>query len=120
MESIIVYQADALGFFIYPTTAYELGLQPGDYNVPYGAKRTAPPEAPAGFVARSSGPEEWILVEDHRKDELYYVATPAVGDTLAVYKPYSMGTLVVVDGQEFIYDGGGPVPSWLAEKLTTD
>lgn len=113
MDWITVYQADALGFYNHEGRAYELFLQPGEYNIPFGAKRTAPPVTAAGFVARSSGPEEWTVVEDHRKDVLFYEKTPAAGDAPAVFAQYQMNTMVEIGGVELSYDGGGEVPAWL-------
>ncbi|MCW5299263.1 phage tail protein [Herbaspirillum lusitanum] len=116
MNSIAVYQADALGFFLYPAQAFELPLQPGDFNIPYGALLDAPPAAPQGFVARVSE-GEWKLVEDHRRDHLFYMAQAVVGDEPAIFAEYTIGTAVMVDGQELQYDGGGPVPVWLTSQL---
>ncbi|OWY32029.1 phage tail protein [Herbaspirillum aquaticum] len=116
MSSIIVYQADALGFFLYPTQAFELPLQPGDFNIPYGALIEEPPAASPGFVARTSE-SGWQLVEDHRQDRLFYELQPAAGDELAIFAEYTTGSQVVVDGQTLRYDGGGPVPAWLISQL---
>ncbi len=116
MSSITVYQADALGFFLYPTQAFELPLQPGDFNIPYGALIEEPPAAPQGYVARVVG-SEWQLVEDHRQDRLFYVMQPAAGDELAMFAEYLIGSQLALDGQELRYDGGGPVPAWLISQL---
>lgn len=116
MSSITVYQADPQGFFLYATEAYELPLQLGDFNVPYGALIDAPPAATQGYVARA-GENGWQLVEDHRQDRLFYVLQPAAGDELAVFAEYVIGSEVSVDGQELRYDGGGPVPAWLIAQL---
>ena len=116
MSSITVYQGDALGFFLYPTQAFELPLQPGDFNIPYGALIEEPPAAPPGFVARV-GESGWKLVEDHRQERLFYVLQSAAGDELAIFSEYPIGSQVVVDGQEQRYDGGGPVPAWLLAEL---
>ncbi|WP_112069206.1 phage tail protein [Herbaspirillum rubrisubalbicans] len=116
MSSITVYQADPLGFFLYPTEAFELPLQPGDFNIPYGALTDAPPAVPQGYAARVGG-NGWHLVEDHRQDRLFYMSQAAAGDELAIFAEYVIGTLVIVDGQELRYDGGGPVPSWLMTQL---
>ena len=116
MSSITVFQADPLGFFLYPTEAFALPLQPGDFNVPYGALIDEPPAAPQGFVARV-GDSGWQLVEDHRQDRLFYMAQVAKGDELAIFADYTIGDRVMVDGQEQRYDGGGPVPDWLMAQL---
>ncbi|QJQ02097.1 phage tail protein [Herbaspirillum rubrisubalbicans Os34] len=116
MRSITVYQADPLGFFLYPTEAFELPLQPGDFNIPYGALADAPPPVPQGHVARIAD-NSWSLVEDHRQDRLFYMIQAAAGDELSIFSEYVIGTSVMVDGQEQRYDGGGPVPAWLVAKL---
>lgn len=113
MDWITVYQADALGFYNHEERAYELYLQPGEYNVPYGAKHTAPPATGPGYVARSSGTEEWTVVEDHRKDVLFYEKDPADGEKPAVFAQYEMNSAVVIGGVELRYDGGGELPPWL-------
>lgn len=101
MNTIPVYQADANGFFLYESKASELALDPGNYNIPFGAVVAAPPKCPAGEVARLVN-GEWAAVEDHRDDTLYVVGTNA---------KYTLGS--VVDGQS--YDGGGPLPEWLTD-----
>jgi len=72
MNQITVYQTDEDGAFLHPVIATELALAPGTYNVPFGAKLTAPPDAPEGHVAIATG-DDWTTVEDHRKDTLYLV-----------------------------------------------
>lgn len=101
MKSINVYQADPNGFFLYESKAHELALDPGNFNVPFGAVSIAPPEAIAGQVAQLVG-GEWTLVEDHRADTLYVIANGT---------RYTLGE--AVDGQ--CYDGGGPLPEWLTD-----
>lgn len=101
MNTIPVYQADANGFYLYESKASELALDPGNYNIPFGAVQSAPPKCIDGEVARLVN-GEWGVVEDHRADTLYVVATGA---------KYTLGT--AVDGQS--YDGGGPVPEWLTD-----
>ncbi|MCI1005051.1 phage tail protein [Herbaspirillum sp. C7C8] len=110
MSLITVYQADPQGFFLYPTEAFELPLQPGDFNIPYGALIDEPPAAQQGYVARfvENG---WQLVEDHRRDLLFYRSVTAEG--VEEYREYAVNTPVEVGGEVLIYDGGGPVPSWL-------
>lgn len=112
-KSIDVWQTDPVGFLLYATKAFELALQPGSYNVPYGALTVAPPEAQAGYVARAVSDTEWMLVEDHRFDALYYVKTPATETERAVVEPYQMREVVEADGESVSYDGGGPIPDWL-------
>ncbi|WP_413460234.1 phage tail protein [Herbaspirillum huttiense] len=113
MEAITVYQADSLGFYLYSLLAHELAMQPGSFNVPYGAKLAPPPATEPGYVARSSGPEEWTVVEDHRKEVLFYEKTPAAGDAPAVFAQYEMSSVVEIGGMALRYDGGGEIPAWL-------
>lgn len=112
MSSITVYQADMAGFFLYDVKAYELALQEGEYNIPFMALRAAPKDAPPGYVNRVAG-DDWVVVEDHREDVLYYVKTPATEDKPALIERYQMASVVAVDGQNVSFDGGGPIPSWL-------
>jgi hypothetical protein len=105
MATINVYQTDDHGFYLYETVAYEFPLAPGTYNIPYGAYTDAPPEVAAGMVARRVD-DEWVVVEDHRKDVLYVVASG---------QQYTIGSIVEVDGADQSYDGGGPVPTWLTD-----
>lgn len=101
MNTITVYQADADGFFLYESKASELALDPGHFNVPFGAVPAEPPSVSSGQVARLMN-GEWTVVEDHRSDMLYVIATGA---------SYQVGTNV--HGQS--YDGGGPIPVWLTD-----
>jgi len=101
MKSIDVFQADPTGFFLYASKANELALDPGNFNVPFGAVPVAPPEAIPGQVARLVD-GEWALVEDHRTDTLYVIASGA---------RYTLGE--AIEGQR--YDGGGPLPEWLTD-----
>lgn len=103
MKTKVVYQTNPDGLFLYETVANELALQPGSFNVPYGAVGTPPPEVAAGAVARWTG-EEWVSVEDHRGDVLY------VADSGELY---SLGSAVEVNEDEVNYAGWGPVPAWL-------
>lgn len=109
-----VWQSDLLGFLLYPVIAYELTLQPGSFNIPFGAVESEPWPAPAGMVNRANDDwAAWVLVEDHRRDALYYVKEPATGEKQAVLELYRMGAVIEIDGQTESYDGGGPIPTWL-------
>ncbi len=113
-----VWQADLLGFLLYPAIAHELALQPGSYNVPFGALEVEPLPAPAGMVNRANEDwTSWQLVEDHRRDQLYYLFSPATDQAPAQYAQYVMNTSVEIDGVAVLYDGGGPVPAWLLTEL---
>jgi len=103
MQQITVYQTDADGAFLHPVTAHELAMSPGVYNVPFGAKLAAPPEAPAGQVAVAAG-DLWFTVEDHRQDTLYVVASG---------QPYAINTTLLIDAAAVRYTGLGPIPDWL-------
>ncbi|WP_353191951.1 phage tail protein [Pandoraea pnomenusa] len=103
MEEKTVYQTDAAGFFLYRTTAHELFLSPGEFNVPYGAVEAEPPAANDGSVPKWDG-EKWMIVEDHRQKSLYVVATGAA---------YTLGDTVELNSESVTYDGGGPIPAWL-------
>jgi hypothetical protein len=104
-KHITVYQTDRDGIYLYETVAHELGLDEDVYNVPYGAYTESPPPAPAGSVARRVG-DAWETVEDYRAVALWVVATRA---------PYGLGAKEVVAGQELIYPGWGPLPTWLTD-----
>ncbi|VVE55305.1 hypothetical protein PIN31009_04955 [Pandoraea iniqua] len=103
MEEKIVYQTDESGFFLYQTTAHELFLSPGEFNVPYGAVEAEPPAVNEGSVSRWDG-EKWTIVEDNRRKLLYVVTTSA---------PYTIGEPVDLVNETVRYDGGGPIPAWL-------
>ncbi|AJC15147.1 hypothetical protein [Pandoraea sputorum] len=105
MEPKTVYQTDEHGRFLYPTTAHELFLSPGKYNVPYGAVETEPPDTETGKVQKWTD-GVWKLVEDNRGKSLYVVHS---GDK------YSLSTVVEIDGESVTYHGAGPIPAWLAE-----
>lgn len=116
-----VWQADLLGFLLYSAVAHELALQPGSYNVPFGALEVEPLPAPAGMVNRANEDwTSWELVEDHRRDQLYYLSSPATDQAPAQYAQYVMNTPVEIDGVTASYDGGGPVPGWLMVLLPED
>ncbi|OZI26846.1 hypothetical protein CAL26_05920 [Bordetella genomosp. 9] len=101
-----VYQTDTSGLFLYPTKANELALDAGNYNIPFGAVRQSPPQAPEGHVARWNG-QAWDVVEDHRGDTLYMVGTG---------KQYTLGEIAEVDGQDARYSGWGEIPAWLTTE----
>jgi len=103
MNQITVYQTDEDGAFLHPVVATELTLAPGTYNVPFGAKLTAPPDAPEGHVAIAVG-EDWTTVEDHRKDTLYLVDSG---------EPYALKTTFALNGVAARYTGLGAIPDWL-------
>jgi len=100
-----VYQIDDQGLLLHEREAPTKGhLQ----------VMVAPPEVPAGHVARwvtalhpvvdtktygDQGTGSWEVIEDHRKDELW----------IDHGKPYTLGE--DADGQS--YDGLGPLPAWL-------
>lgn len=104
-QQITVYQTDADGLFLHAVTANELALQPGTYNVPYGARLTPPPEAPTGQAALAVG-ESWMLVEDHRDTKLYRIDG----------SEYAAGSTVLEGGHAVRYPGWGPVPAWLTSN----
>lgn len=100
-----VYQLDDQGLLLHEREAPTKGhLQ----------VMVAPPEVPAGHVARwvtalhpvidtksygDSGTGAWEVIEDHRKDSLW----------LSHGQPYTLGE----DREGQAYDGLGPVPAWL-------
>ena len=100
-----VYQLDDQGLLLHEREAPTKGhLQ----------VMVAPPEVPAGHVARwvtalhpvvdtktygDQGTGSWEVIEDHRKDKLW----------LAHGRPYVLD--IDTDGQT--YDGLGPLPAWL-------
>lgn len=106
MKNIDVYQTDDHGLFLYEAQANELPLDPGKFNIPYGAVLTPPPAAPAGKVARWNG-KAWEMVEDYRGASLYMASTGAA---------YTLGSSVEVDGKYVQYDGWGPLPDWLTDQ----
>lgn len=105
METKPVFQTDQSDFYLYEAVANELPLSPGAFNIPYGAYEDRPPVAPEGMVARRNG-NAWVVVEDHRRDVLYVVATG---------QQYSIGSHVEAEGDTLVYDGGGAVPAWLTD-----
>jgi len=103
MNQITVYQTDEDGAFLHPIIANELAQSPGVYNVPFGAKLTAPPDAPEGYVAVAVS-EDWTTVEDHRQDTLYLVESG---------EPYALKTTIALNGSAVRYTGLGAIPDWL-------
>jgi len=103
MNQITVYQTDEDGAFLHPVVANELAQSPGFYNVPFGAKLAAPPNAPEGHVAVAVG-EGWTTVEDHRQDTLYLVESG---------EPYALKTTIALNGSAVRYTGLGAIPNWL-------
>jgi len=102
-NSITVYQTDEDGAFLHPVLAHELAQSPGAYNVPFGAKLTAPPEVATGEVAVAAG-DYWFTVENHREDTLYVVDSG---------QPYALKTTLIVNAAAVRYTGLGPIPDWL-------
>lgn len=60
---MIVYQTNAAGIFIGPTTADPNPLTPGEFLIPGGCVTTAPPTSPIGFRARWTG-AAWLLEDE--------------------------------------------------------
>jgi len=96
MNQITVYQTDADGAFLHSVVANELALAPGFFNVPHGAKLTAPPEVPADHVAVALG-DDWITTEEHRKETLY-VAESGV--------KYDFNSTIITNATAARYTGG--------------
>ena len=65
-----VFQTDNDGLYLYQSTANELALTPGTFNIPYGAYEDAPPAPPAGKWPRRLG-DAWAMVDDYRTTPLY-------------------------------------------------
>ncbi len=103
MKSITVYQADENGHFLYQTTASELYLSPGNFNVPYCAVEVEPPVAAGGMVPKWDG-LAWTIVEDHRHETLYVAETG---------QEYHYGAAVQIGGESVTFHGTGPIPHWL-------
>ncbi|MDR2188947.1 MAG: hypothetical protein LBE62_13055 [Azonexus sp.] len=101
MQTKPCYQLDADGCYVFTAIARAFPDDPENYNIPGDAVLAAPPETPAGSVARWTG-SAWEIIADHRRDTLYRVAG---GQT------YSIGA--DVQGQH--YNGLGPIPAWLSE-----
>lgn len=105
MQHKTFYQTNPFGFFLYEDQAHELLLQPGEFNIPYGAVETPPPAVGEGFIQKLVE-GEWTVVEDHRQAVLYLVEGGA---------QYQFGSHVDVDSASVTYDGGGPIPAWLTD-----
>jgi len=103
MNQITVYQTDEDGAFLHSVIANELAQSPGFYNVPFGAKLTAPPDPPTDQVAVAVG-DSWFTVEDHRQDTLYVVESS---------QQYALKTTIMVGSGAVRYTGLGPIPDWL-------
>lgn len=108
MSTIPVWQTDSAGFLVCQVLANELAMQPGVFNVPYGAYTDAPEPAPAGYVTRRID-DAWVQVEDYRAETLYISGT----DT-----EYKVGSSIDIDGEDYVYDGSGPMPDWLSLSAT--
>lgn len=107
MNQIPVFQTNSDGLFLYQAVAHEFPLQPGVFNVPYGAKLTPPPDAPAGQIAQAIG-DGWRLVEDHREQSFYRTDTA---------EPYEVGQAVLIGEQVVRYPGWDVVPAWLTAAV---
>src|SRR5262245_34830224 len=109
MATKTVYQTDLISrVYLFPVEANELPFVPGYFNIPFGAFEDQPPEAPAGEVARrTEDGSEWEVVEDHRTDTFYLVATG---------EQYQLGSDSEVDGELVSYLGCGEPPAWLTLK----
>lgn len=61
MKTKTVYQADPLGRYIGPTTAYESPLQPGVWLIPAGAYEDAPPATKADSDLVKRVGKSWVV-----------------------------------------------------------
>lgn len=104
MKSKEFFQTDPSGFYLYPTQANELFLSPGSFNIPFGAVELPPPDAGPGMVQRWAG-DAWSEVEDNRGASLYLSGSS---------EAYVLGSVVEIGNESVSYDGGGPIPDWLA------
>lgn len=109
MTTLTVYQTDGTGAYLYPLEANEIALQPGEFNIPFGAVETAPPVASSGQVPQWSN-GAWTIVEDSRNLTFFVVAT---GDT------YTLGSQIEVDSASVSFNGLGAVPAWLTTTAPT-
>ncbi len=87
-DTKVVYQLDAAGIYVGPTEADRSPLDEEEvYLIPAGCVEVAPPEVPAGHVARWQD-GAWDLVEDHRGETWYLDGVAAViaevGDPVAL------------------------------------
>ncbi|VFR31899.1 hypothetical protein ANDO1_3045 [plant metagenome] len=102
-QQITVYQTDVDGLYLHAVTANELAQQPGSFNIPYGARLSAPPVAASGQVAQAIG-DSWTLVEDWRASQFYRIDDAS---------EYALGTAILLGDQVVRFSGWGPVPAWL-------
>lgn len=100
-----VFQTDLDGLYLYEVVANELAMEPGSFNIPFGAQEVAPPAAPTGQVARWTG-SAWALVEDHRATTFYYTESG---------QAYTFGSTFEFEGIAVSYKGWGAVPPWLTD-----
>ncbi|CAP44781.1 hypothetical protein [Bordetella petrii] len=106
MNTITVYQTDADGLFVHQAVAHEFSLQPGTYNVPFGALLAPPPALSEGEAALAVG-ESWLVVQDHRAERFYRTDSG---------QPYEFGVTMEVAGMAVRYPGWGEVPNWLTNE----
>jgi len=106
VKSITVYQTDADGAYAHEAQAHELALEPGVFNVPYGASLVPPPSVAEGQVAVAVSGDNWVVMADHRRTTLYRTDNG---------EPYALGTVVNVNGQPVRYAGLGDIPDWLTD-----
>lgn len=64
MNTKTVYQTDSLGWYLFPTDAYECQIEHGKFHIPAGAYEEAPPARPwpEGLWPRHVG-GAWIFQE---------------------------------------------------------
>jgi len=105
MQSITVYQTGADGAYTHEAQAHELALEPGVFNVPYGALLTPPPPTAAGQVAVAISGDSWMVMADHRGDTLHRTDND---------EAYALGAVINFDGQALRYSGLGDIPDWLS------
>lgn len=103
MSSLTVYQTDADGAYLFPVQANEIALQPGQFNIPYGAVEAEPPTVPSGQVAQWVD-GAWSTVEDNRSATLYVASSG---------EQYTLGESIEVDSASVSYNGLGAIPNWL-------
>jgi len=106
MTTITVYQTDADGAYIHEIQAHELPLDPGVFNVPFGASLVAPPETDDDHVPVAVNGNGWTVKADHRRNTLYRIDND---------RPYAFGTVIDLNGQPVRYSGLGDIPDWLTE-----
>jgi len=101
VKSITVYQTDADGTYAHEAQAHELPLEPGVFNVPYGASLVPPLSVADGQVAVAVSGDNWVIM---RHATLYRTDNG---------EQYARGTVVNIDGQPVRYSGLGDIPDWL-------